>query len=127
MKKLILLISLVITGLYSNAQEENCSGQSENWKSEKKVLAGIENINFNTNETLQPDGKSWMISANFYSCDDQYGYLVVKSDNKTFVHHNVPISVWRSLKEAKSIGGFYNFYIKDYYKFGKNSTTSLML
>ena len=127
MIKLIFIISLSFAGLYSNAQEDNCAQLSQNWNSEKKVIAGIENTNFTTNETLKPTGKSWMTSAHFYSCDDEFGYLVVKYDEKKYVHEDVPVSLWNSLKGAKSIGGFYNFYIKDNYKLDKKSSNSKIL
>ena len=122
MKKLILLIVLFFAGLYLNAQEDNCAQLSKNWNSKKKVITSIENSDFNISEILKPNGKSWMTSAHFYSCDNQFGYLIIKCDKKIFVHQNVPISLWRSLQGAKSVGGYYNFYIKDYYKLAKKAS-----
>ncbi len=116
MKNLALLISLIFFGLYLNAEENNCLQITESWNSEKQAIANIEQTNFIINESIKPGAKSWMTMASFYSCDETFGYLIVKSDKKTMVHQDVPMAVWKSLKNAKSLGGYYNFYIKGKYK-----------
>ncbi len=127
MKRLLLIIALILTGLYLNAKETNCAQLSGIWKSEKEAMKVIENTIFEVSETVVPDYKSWLTSAHFYSCDGNFGYLIIKGKKKTFVHQNVPASVWESLKNAKSKGGFYNFYIKNKYSLqsGKSNTVVL--
>ena len=127
MKRLVLLISLILTGLYLNAQKDSCIKTPENWKSEKAAIKLIENTIFKSSESVRPSAKSWMTSAHFYTCDNEFGYLIVKSEKKTFVHQDVPIAIWNALKDARAIGGFYNFYIKNQYKLGKNGAKSPIL
>ena len=127
MKRLTLLLALIFIGLYLNAEEDKCAQLSGNWKSDKEAISAIENTIFNTSETVHPEAPSWMNSAHFYSCDGEFGYLIVKSAKKTFVHQNVPVEVWKTLSGAKSIGGYYNFYIKNKYKLAKKSSKSPLL
>ena len=127
MKRLLLIIALIFVGLYLNAQEDNCNQISGNWKSEKDAIAGVENTSFKTSDSVKPDESSWMSSAHFYSCDDELGYLIIKSDKKTFIHQDVPKAIWVALKDARSIGGYYNFYIKNKYKLEKKGSSSPVL
>ena len=127
MKRLSLLIALIFVGLYLNATEDNCSQVSNDWKTEKEAIAQIQTASFKTSDLVRPDETSWMTSAQFYSCDDQFGYLIVKSEKKTFIHQDVPKAVWLALKDAKSIGGYYNFYIKNKYKLDKKGSNHPIL
>ena len=127
MKKLALLIILFFAGLYLTAHEDRCSQIQENWKSEKEAIKHIENTIFLLSESLTPDENSWMTSAHFYTCNEESGYLIIKSKKKTFVHQEVPIEIWIALKKAKTIGGFYNFYIKNNYKLEKRDSKPTVL
>lgn len=127
MKRLALIIALIFVGLYLNAMEDNCTQISNNWKTEKEAISRIETTTFKTSESVRPDETSWMTSAHFYSCDDEFGYLIIKSNKKTFIHQDVPKSVWIALRDARSNGGFYNFYIKNKFKLDKNGAKSPVL
>lgn len=127
MKRLVLLIVLIFIGLYLNAQEFGCSQMSENWKSEKEAVRRIESTIFKSHDSVRPNEDSWMTSAHFYSCNDVFGYLLIKSEKRTSVHQDVPIAEWNSLKNAKSIGGFYNFYLKNKYQLEMNDEKAQIL
>ena len=127
MKRLTLIIALVFTGLFLNATEDNCEQISDGWKSEKEAISKIENTIFKTSETIRPEESSWMISAHYYSCEGEFGYLIVKSKKKTFVHQDVPVATWSTLCKARSKGGYYNFYIKNKYKLDKKGSASPVL
>jgi len=119
MKRLILLITLIFAGLYLNASDNNCTQINENWRSENEAISTIENTSFKYSETLNAEESSWVTSVHFYSCDEEFGYMIVKCDQKTYFHKDVPIGVWKALKEANSVGGYYNFYIKNKFKLDK--------
>lgn len=127
MKRLTILIALIFVGLFLNAKEENCSSVTGEWKTEKDAITSIEQTTFNFSESLLPTQSSWLTSAHYYTCDNEYGYLIIKSQRKTFIHQDVPMAVWESLKNAKSTGGYYNFYIKNKYRFHKSNNRQLPL
>ncbi len=113
MVRLMSIISLIFLGIYLNVREDDCSEITEDWKSEKEAITQIENTPFYFSDSVASDNKSWIKSAKYYSCDEEFGYLLVKSEKKTFMHQKVPIVTWNLLKGAKSMGGYYNFYIKN--------------
>ena len=127
MKRLPILIALIFAGLYLDAHEDGCSTIQEDWKSEKEAISYIESTIFLSSESLTPNEESWLTSAHFYTCNEETGYLIIKSNRKTFIHQEVPVGIWNSLKEAKTIGGYYNFYIKNNYKLEKKGAKSVVL
>ncbi len=126
MKRFALLIALIFFGMYLNAQEDNCLQLSDNWKTEKDAISRVENTTFATNDSVRPSD-SWVSNASYRSCDDEFGYLIIRGEKKTFIHQNVPKAIWISLKDARSVGGYYNFYIKNKYKLEKKKSTSPVL
>lgn len=126
MKKTFLLIILICAGIILNAQIDNCAHTNTNWKSEKEAIETIETGSFANIDMLQDGVESWLKSAQFYSCNDDFGFLIVKSKKKSFVHQNVPSKIWASLKEANSKGGYYNFYIKNKYKLQKHGAAPVL-
>jgi hypothetical protein len=119
MKKPLLVILLICAGIILNAQIDNCAHTNTSWKSDKEAINYLESESFATTESVLVEGESWMESANFYSCNADFGFLIVKSMKKSFVHQNVPTKVWEALKSANSKGGYYNFYIKNKFKLQK--------
>ena len=126
-KKSTLLIIIFFAGLYLDASEDRCSLFQENWKSEKEAVKYIENTTFLSSESLTPNENSWVTSVRFYTCNEESGYLIIKSINKTFVHQEVPMDIWNALKKTRTTGGYYNFYIKNNYKLEKKGAKSVVL
>lgn len=122
MRRLSLFIVLIFVGLYFNSQKSNCSDILENWDSEIEAISCIENTNFKTAESVNPEESPWMKSAHYYTCDDEYGHLIIKCDGKSIIHKNVPISVWQSLKKAEFVWIYYNIYVRDKYKMTNQHT-----
>jgi len=119
MKKTLLFVALIFAGMLLNAQIDDCSHTKTNWKSDKDAIETIENGVFAVVEKVIGDQESWLKSVQYYSCNDEFGFMIVKGEKKCFVHQNVPVSVWETLKIADSKGGYYNFYVKNKYKLQK--------
>lgn len=54
-----------------------------------------------------------------YDSDNQELYIVFKKSGLTYVYSDVPESVFEELKNAESLGGYFNQNIKDVYSFRK--------
>ena len=117
MKIVVIFFMLFIVHFTLNAFTENCAVSSFKWKSEKEALNKLEKIKFLVSESFINESESWLLSANYYSCDGKNGYLVIRCQKKYYLHSSVPMVVWTDLKNARSKGGFYNFYIKEKYPF----------
>ena len=126
MKKSIIFLTLIFAGMILNAHIDNCAHTNTSWKSDKEAIKTIENEDFINTDEVAGAENSWMKSAHFYSCNEDFGFLIVKSKKKNFVHQNVPIKVWETLKAANSKGGYYNFYIKNKYKLQKNGNSPVL-
>lgn len=116
MKRLPFFVALIFIGLFLNAQKSAVSTFFEQWNSETANASSYEKTHFRSNESITPEIGSWMNSAHFYFFDDQSGHLIIKTNDKSFVHKNVPVAVWNSMKVAKSVGKYYNIYVKHKYK-----------
>lgn len=116
MKTTILLIALLCTGMYLNANINNCLHTTSSWNSEKEAISAIEASSFRVTETIPGEIASWMVDATYYSCNLDFGFMIVNSSKKTFVHQGVPAQVWEAFKSARSKGGYYNFYIKNKFR-----------
>ena len=122
MKTLAAIIVLFFIGSGLHAQEDDCSNFRGSWKSEKQAISKIQKAHFEISESITAENSAWMASAHFYACDSESGFLIVEGDKKTYIHQEVPKVIWTALKDAKSIGGFYNFYIKNNYKIETKDT-----
>jgi hypothetical protein len=126
MKRLILFVALIFFGIILNAQIDNCIHSNTNWKSDKNAIETIEKESFAYTDMINGEEDSWMQSAHYYSCNKEFGFVIVKGNRKCFIHQNVPVNVWEALKSANSKGGYYNFYIKNKYKLQKNGDEPLL-
>ena len=116
MTRLILLVSLCFIGIYLNADTDSCSNQSFIWTSENEALKVLEQMKFKSTESILNEGDNWVQSAQFYTCNSQSGFLIVKTANSSKVHQGVPASLWEELKDAKCKSGFYSMNIKNKFK-----------
>ena len=96
-----------------NAQD--CKDLSTNFKSYSEAINKVENTDFELEESIDTSSSSWVSSADYYSCDSKKGYLLIGTSSRTYIHKNVPVSVWNSFKKASSFGSFYNRSIKGKY------------
>jgi KTSC domain len=57
---------------------------------------------------------SWIVSANYYSCDGEKGYLIFHVSRGTnYIRKDIPIKLWNGLKKAPAKGPYYDSYIKN--------------
>lgn len=95
----------------------DCDQISDIFSSYEEANQKISNANYRFKDFLITSKSSWIKGANFYSCDGEVGYLFLKTNNKTYIHKQVPLSVWEQFKRANSYGKYYNSYIKNRYRF----------
>lgn len=113
MKKIYLIFSLLI-GLHSYSQ--NCNQLSKQFNSFGQATKLILNTTFAFTDNADVSDSSWITSAKYYSCDNKTGFLVLKTSKKTYIHQNVPKTVWQNFIKAESKGSFYSKNIKERYQ-----------
>ena len=113
MKKIYLLFSLLI-GLHSYSQD--CNKLSNGFISFEQATKLILNSTFAFTDNADVSDSSWITAAKYYSCDNKAGFLVLKTSKKTYIHQNVPKTVWQNFIKAKSKGSFYSKNIREKYQ-----------
>ena len=118
MKK-ILVLAFCIICLNVSAQT-NCEGLQTKFKSYDEAILGLEEYQFPYVDKANTSRSSWIRGAVYLSCDQRFGYLIIKVDNAIYIHQNVPINIWRSFKVASSMGSYYSGAIRGRYRLSLN-------
>jgi len=110
--KIIFVLSLI----FYSCKSQNCSELTNEFKNFEEAKGLIQKTNFSFIEVLNTEKSSWIKSGKYYSCDSKIGFFLYKTDKETYIHQNVPIEIWNELKQASSIGSYYNRNIKHKYQ-----------
>ena len=95
----------------------NCEKLPSSFSSYSEAISKIHSTNFKLDESVNTSKSSWVKGAAYYSCDGSAGYFILKTDNKDYIHKDLPVSVWENFKNAKSYGSYYDNNIKHNYQF----------
>lgn len=112
-------IAKVIIALFLffySCKSQNCSELINEFKNFDEAKALIQKTKFILTENLNTDKSSWIKTGKYFSCDLKVGFFLYKTDKETYIHQNVPIEIWNELKQATSIGSYYNRNIKQKYQ-----------
>ena len=94
---------------------QNCETINSNFSSYGEAVKTVRGADFNFTDKCDTKS-SWIKSAKYYSCDNVKGYLIFKTDKKTYIHKDLSLDVWRKFKNAESIGSYYARNIKGRYQ-----------
>ena len=112
------LFFLVLITTYSCGNNcEEISNSFDNYNQAKEVVLSS---NFKLAEDADVSGSSWISSAKYFSCDGLTGFFIIETDNRTYIHQNMPYSVWENFKNANSKGSFYSKTIRGNYQLKLN-------
>lgn len=96
------IIFAIVLFLNFKCQGQSCLKLPTNFKSYSEANTQIKKSTFKLTENLPIGKSSWIIYANYYSCDGKYGYLFYTTNKGEYIHENVPYSVWKQFKTANS-------------------------
>ena len=116
MKRFSPLLFLLLLGASQISFSQDCSKLPTSFTSYDQASNLVKSSTFKTHETVNTSKSSWIRGADYYSCDGQKGYLIIKADNKEYIHQNVPKETWNSFTKASSFGSYYNNFIKGNYR-----------
>jgi len=109
-------IKFFIFIILTSCTSKDCSLLPGSFPSSEDGLNTVESANFNFNDQVDTSESSWIRGAGYYSCDAKTGFLILITDSTSYVHQEVPLSVWENFKNANSFGSFYNRNIKGQYQ-----------
>jgi hypothetical protein len=111
----ILFLCTLIFSIGLTAYGQDCNNLPTTFASYDQAVSLVKASTFKTKESVDTSKSSWIRGVTFYSCDGVKGFLILKTDSREYIHQNVPIEVWRGLKNADSFGNYYNNYIRGKY------------
>jgi hypothetical protein len=110
---LIVFFSLFITPVKS----QSCDDLPANFRTYSEAIRAIQNTSFTFTDELPFGKSSWILGADYYSCDGYFGYMVYTTDKRReFILEKVPLKVWAEFKEAKTTAVYYMQNIKGKYR-----------
>ena len=113
--KSIYTIVFILSVCFNSFSQSNCNQLPKRFVSYSEAISKIKSANFKIDQSVNTSKSSWIRGAIFYSCDGNYGFLIIKTSSKEFIHKDVPISVWEGFKNASSFGSYYDYNIKNRY------------
>jgi hypothetical protein len=106
------LLFILIASISFSCHSQNCVTLPNSYKSYNEAIARVESSSFKFSESANTSKSSWIRKAHYYSCDGETGYFIIQENDKTYIHANVPISIWKDFKNAVSFGSYYDHYIR---------------
>ena len=100
-------------------QSANCDTLNLRSTPLPKAISTIELTTFRYQQQFKISRTYGIMSARFYSCDGELGYLVLKVDKRDILYFEVPEDIWKRLISSADINGFYEAEIKSNYDFIK--------
>ena len=107
---------LILVTLSLNACGLSCNKLPSSFSSYSQATILVKKSSFKIKETANTSNSSWIKGAKYYSCNGKIGFLIIKTNRKEYIHSNMPISKWKGLKNATSLGRYYNANIKGRYQ-----------
>jgi hypothetical protein len=108
------------TGSGAAQFEEKCADLPRTFSSYEEAMDQVRSRTFEIAEEQNTDESSWVRGAEFYSCDGATGYFILHTDDRAYIHADLPEEVWQAFKSASSFGTYYNTNIKRRYRMALN-------
>ena len=112
MKHIKQLLIACIALLVSSCNSPDCAELIEEFTSYAQAEEAISSKTFTFSDECNTSKSSWILGAQYHSCDDQTGYFLVRTMKTTYIYKDLPKEIWREFKNADSFGKFYNYKIK---------------
>ncbi len=115
--RIFVLFLLIFFSVSTSAQShKSCEELPASFPNYENAMQQIKVAEFKINETIDTRRSSWIRGLSYFSCDGKSGFMIMKTDSKSYIHQNVPIDIWNEVKNAESFGSYYNDKIKHLYQ-----------
>jgi hypothetical protein len=113
------LVFLLLVGCQfsiASSKAQSCNQMTDEFTSYIQAINSVKHSSFKFTDEIITSKSSWIRAASYYSCDGKTGYFIFKTDEKEYIHANMPVEIWNAFKNAPSYGSFYNRNIKYRYQ-----------
>ena len=116
------LLVFFLTIALCTCKQSSCDSIPREFSSFEEAIKFIKNANFKFKEATNTSKSSWILSATYFSCNEDSGYVIVGMQKNEYLYQGIPKSLWEEFKNAKSLGQFYDENIRGKYAFVLNDT-----
>ena len=113
MKKYLIIV--FTSFIFTSCSSQSCTDLPTEFESYSSAQSHINKTDFKFEESEDTSKSSWIRRATYYSCDNSTGFLVIGTDNQSYIHSSVPKSHWIKFKNSESFGRYYNSQFKGRY------------
>jgi len=90
----------------------NCDKISSEFNSLDEAKKILDSATFSFSQEFKTTKSSGVIAANFYTCDNEKGYLWIRVNGKEYIYKDVTHFKWKELIETNDLDGYYEENIK---------------
>ena len=112
-KSIVLWVMILVA---ISCKQHDCSELQSQFISYQEAENIIQSTNFPYLDNCNTSKSSWILEADFYSCDNVTGYFLFKTKKNSYLHKDMPKALWIDFKKADLFGEFYNKKIKGRYQ-----------
>ena len=95
-------------------QKTDCDSLPPTYITSDQALEMIQAAQFRFTEDFEIRRNTGFRGANFYSCDNEQGFLIVKVDDQSIIFPDVPKKIWDEFIGSNNMEGYYYKIKKDY-------------
>jgi len=101
-----------------NSYSQDCKDLPTRYSSSSEAINRVKNSTFILKDKLPDDKSPKIVSAHYYSCDGEVGYMVyvIGKRARSYIHTQLPKNIWLEFKNAASSEAYYESNIRDKYK-----------
>ena len=114
MRKTGILIAIVFLFSFQVFAEDkcNCHEAERIVQDQQSLLETLESSELEFSAKLETESVRGVLSASYYYCENDSGYLFVKLHDKELLYKNVPLQTWFEFKYSSTATAFYKAQIK---------------
>ena len=90
----------------------SCHTKLDKTQSQRELMQFLENSELEFSSTINTNAVRGVLSASYFYCDQEHGYLVIKFHDDVLIYKDVPLKTWFEFKFADSSNLFYKENIK---------------
>ena len=98
--KKLFIACVALLSLSCNSQ--NCSDLQQDFTSYEQAKTSIKSTSFALSDKCNTSKSSWILGAEYYSCDNRNGYFFIMTSKKTYIHKDLPKELWYELETFAS-------------------------
>ncbi len=122
MKNLLLLFFCIIS-FNICLQAQACEDLPGKFDTYQAAITAIRSADFKYTDEMPEGSSPWIISAEYFSCDGNFGYFICSMGNgSVYIYESVPTTVWTEFKNADSKASFYEKHLKAKFKLTQSTS-----